>query len=109
MLRLDKATYLPLPFEFVFSERMSNSLWVSGVLLFSEFINVVCILFYNFTEFIILLYIFIVIYFSWYKEYMIYLTWFSDFSNVLPTVTCANAIANLWNICLEVNILSPSP
>ena len=58
MLRLDKATYLSLLFKFIFPERLSNSLWGSDVLLFSEFINVVSILFYNVIEFIILLYVF---------------------------------------------------
>ena len=26
-----------------------------------------------------------------------------------PAFTCAIAIGNLWSICFEVNILSPSP
>ena len=38
MLRFDKATYLPLPFKFILSERLSNSLWGSDALLFPEFI-----------------------------------------------------------------------
>ena len=71
MLRFDKATYLSLLFKFILSERLSNSLWGSDVLLFSEFINIVSILFYNFIEFIILLYTFLVTSFSEYKEYMI--------------------------------------
>ena len=66
---------------------MINSLWGSDVLLFSEFINMVSLLFYNFIEFIRLL--------------------DSKFSDVLPA--CARAIGNLWSICLEVNILSSSP
>ena len=40
-------------YQFIFSERLSNSLWGSDVLLFSEFLNIVSILFYNFIEFII--------------------------------------------------------
>ena len=52
MLRFDKATYLSLRFKFILSERLSNSLRRSDVLLFSEFINRVSILFYNFIEFI---------------------------------------------------------
>ena len=41
MLKFDKATYLPLHFKFIFSERLSNRLCGSDVLLFSEFINTV--------------------------------------------------------------------
>ena len=40
MLRLDKATYLSLFFKFILSEKISNSLWRSDVLLFPEFINI---------------------------------------------------------------------
>ena len=70
MLRFDKATYLSLLFKSILSERLDNSLWKSDVLLFSEFINIVSILLYDFIEFIILLYIFLVIFFAQYKEYM---------------------------------------
>ena len=38
MHRFDKEKYLSLLFKFILSERLSNSLWVSDVLLFSEFI-----------------------------------------------------------------------
>ena len=73
------------------SVRLSNSLCQSDVLLFSEFI--------------ILLYTFLVISFDWYKEYMICLISLSKFSDVLPVFTCLKAIGNLWMMCLEVNIL----
>ena len=68
MLRLGKATHLSLRFKFILSERFSISLWGSGVLLFREFIDIVSILFYNFIEFIVLLYTFLVNSFSRYKE-----------------------------------------
>ena len=70
--------------------------------------NVVSILFYNFVEFIILLYTFLVMSFAWYKEYiicLICLVSFSKFSDVLPTFTCAIAIGNLWSFCLGHVIL----
>ena len=98
-----------LLFNFILSVRLSNNLWGSDILLFSEFINIVFTLFYNFIEFIILLYTFLVISFARYKEYIIYLISFSKFSDVLPALTCVRAIDNLWSICLGVNILSPSP
>ena len=37
--KIEKATYLSFPFESVLSEKLSNSLWGSDVLLFVEFIN----------------------------------------------------------------------
>ena len=86
MLKFDKATYLSLLFKFIVSERLSNSLCASDVLLFSEFTNIVAILFYNFIEFIILLYAFLVIFFSFYKEYMICPISFSKFSDVLTAL-----------------------
>ena len=58
MLRFDKATYLSLLFKFILSERLSNSLYSSDVLLFSEFINIVPILYYTFIEFTVFLYTF---------------------------------------------------
>ena len=58
MLKFDKATYFSLLFKFVLSERSSNSLRGSDVLLFSEFLNIASTLVYNFTEFIVLLYTF---------------------------------------------------
>ena len=105
MLRFDTATYLSLLFKFILSKRSINSLWGSHVLLFSEFLNVVSILFYNFIDFIILLYTFFVISFYRYKEYMICLISFSKVAYVLPAFTCARAIGNLWSIFLGVNNL----
>ena len=107
MLKFDKEIYLSLLFEFIFSQRLSNSLWGSDVSLFYEFINIVSILFYNFIKFIILLYLFLVISFSRYKEYVIWRISFYKFSDVLPAFTCANALGNLWSICLGVNIVVP--
>ena len=66
-------------FSNIFSNRFSNSLWGSDILPFSEFINIVSFLFYNFIDFIILLYIFLVISLSRYKEYIICLISFSKF------------------------------
>ena len=61
--------------------------------LFLEFIN--SFLHYIFTEFIILLCNFLVISFVRYKEFMVCLISFSKLSEVLPALTCANAIGNL--------------
>ena len=106
MLRFDGARYLSFLFKFILPERLSDSLWGSDVLLFSEFTNLVSILFYNFIEFIILLYTFLVILFAQYKEYIIWWITFINFSDVLLAFTCASAIGDLWRICLGVNILS---
>ena len=65
------------------------------VLLFLDFINIVSILFFNFIEFIMLLYTFLVISFARYKEYINFMILFSKFLDVLPTFTCASAIGNL--------------
>ena len=92
-------------FRFILSARLSNSLWGSVVLLFSEFINIVSTLFYNFIEFIILLDTFLVIFFSRCKEYIIFLIIFSKFSGELLAFTCAKDFGNLWSICLGVDIL----
>ena len=108
MLRFYKATTLSSTFKFVFSKRLSNSLWGSSILSFSEFISIASLLIYNFIEFIILLNTLLVIAFAQYKEYKICLISFSKFSDVLPAFTCASAIGNIWSICLGVNILSPS-
>ena len=81
--------------KFILSKRLSNSLWVSDVLLFPEFINIVFTLFYNFIQFLILFYTFLVIYFAQYREYIIFLVSFSKFSDTLPAFTCARAIGNL--------------
>ena len=91
MPRFDRATYLSLLLKLIFSERLKNSL---------------SILFYKFIEFIILLYTFLVFYFSRYKEYIICLFLFSKFSDVLPAFTYARAIGKFWSICLGVNILN---
>ena len=105
MLRFEKATYLSLLFKFILFERLSNNLQGSDILPFSEFINIVFILFYKFIEFIIFLYTFLVISFAQYKEYIFCLVSFSKFSDALPAFTCSSAVGNLWIICLGLNIL----
>ena len=106
MLRFDKVTCLLLLFKFTLSLKLSDSLWRSDVFLFSGYINIVSILFYNFTESIILLYTFLVNFFARYKTYMIWRISFSKFLDVLPAFTCTNTIDNLLiSICLSVNIL----
>ena len=77
----------------------------SDVLQFSEFTNIVSTLFYNFIEFIILLYTRLVFSFARYKEYIICLILFSKFSDVLPAFTCESAIGNLCSIYLGLNTL----
>ena len=67
----DEGTYLSLFFEFALSVRLSDNLRGSVVLIFSELINIASILYYIYVEFIMLLYIFLVISFSQNKEYMI--------------------------------------
>ena len=109
MLGFDKATYLSLHLKFILSVRLGNSLWGSDALLFLEFINMVSILFYKFTEFIIFLYTFLGTSFSRYKEYVICLLSFSKFSDVLPVFTYVRVIGNLWSICFELNTLIPFP
>ena len=64
MLGFDKATYLSHLFKFVLLVTLSNNLWRSDVSLFLELINILSILFYNFIEFMILLYTFLVISFA---------------------------------------------
>ena len=64
MLRYDKTIYLSLLFNSILSERLGNSPSGSDVLLFLEFINIVLILFYDFIEFITLLYTFLIFIFS---------------------------------------------
>ena len=59
MSRFDKPTYLSLHFKFTLSVRLSKSLRGSDALLFSEFINIVSILFHKFNEFIVFLYTFL--------------------------------------------------
>ena len=60
---------------------------------------------YTFTEFIRMLYTFLVTSFSEYKKYMICLISFSKFSDVLPIFICARAIGNLWSISQGVSVL----
>ena len=60
MLRINQATYLSLLVGFILAVRLSNSLWRSDILLFLEFIDIVSILFCNFTEFITFLCTFLV-------------------------------------------------
>ena len=100
MLSFDKATYSSLLFKFILSEWLNNSLCGSDILLFPEFINMGSFLIYDFIEFIMLLYTFLVISFAQNKEYVSYLISFSTFSDVLPGSTCASVIGNLWSICL---------
>ena len=107
MLRFDRATCFLLVFNFILSEKLSNSLGGSDVLLFLEFINIVCILFYNWMEFIVLFRTFLVTSFSWCKEYLIWDIPLSRYSDVSPYFTCENATSNLWGVCLGVNILIP--
>ena len=81
----------------------------SDNLLFSEFINIVFILSYNFIQFIIVLYTFFGNSFTPYREYRICLISFGAFSDVLPVFICEKTIGNLWSICFGVNILRPFP
>ena len=53
-----------------------------------------------------LLYTVLVICLDWYKEETICLISFNTLSKLLPVLTCARAIGNLWSICLGANILS---
>ena len=73
-LRFDEATYLSFLFKFIISKRLSCRLWRSDVLLFSDFINIVFILPYNYTEFIIFLYTYLIIFLLYIKN-----TWFDVF------------------------------
>ena len=91
---------------FILSERLSNSLLGSDVLLISEFINILSILTYDLIEFIILFYTFLLLIFARYKKNMIYLISFDNFSVALPAFTYASAIGNLPRICLGFNIFS---
>ena len=52
-------------------------------------------MFYNFIEFFILLYTFLVICFARYKEYIICPISFSKFLSALPAFTCARVVGNL--------------
>ena len=94
MLRFDKAI--------IFSHILKSNLFVnfniktggSDVWLFSEFINIVYIV-YNCIDLITLLYTFLVICFDWYKEQIICLISFNKLSELLSAFTCARAIGNL--------------
>ena len=66
----------------------------SEVLLFSEFINIVSIV-YIWIDFIMFLYTFFVISFDWWKEETIGLILFNKTFELLPVFTCARAIGNL--------------
>ena len=93
---LDESKYIWLLFKFILSVRLSNSLWELDAPL------IVSIQFYDFIKFIILLYMFLVISLSKNTKNIFS---FSKFSDVLPAFTCANAVSNLWRICLGANIL----
>ena len=71
MLRFDKATYLLLILKFILSERLSNSLCMLKVLLFSENINRVSFLYYDRIKFVVFLNTFLVLLFARYEKYMI--------------------------------------
>ena len=94
MLRFDKAI--------IFSHILKSNLLVnfniktcgSDVWLFSEFINIVYIV-YNCIDLITLLYTFLVICFDWCKEQIICLISFNKLSELLSAFTCARAIGNL--------------
>ena len=107
MLRFGKATCFLLLFKFVLSERLSNNLWRPDILLFSELINIVPILYYKVIEFIIFLYSFLVILFAWYKENIMWRISFKMLLYLLPDFTCVTVILFL-SICLCPNILIPS-
>ena len=104
MLRFHKTTHLSLLLKFILSERLSNSLWGSDLLLFSEFINIVSILFYNLIEFIILLNIFFSNFFG--SKY-IWFVWFHLVSfQMCDLYLLVQEIGNLWSTCLGVNIFN---
>ena len=54
--RFGKTIYLSFLLKSILSERLGSNLCESEVLLFSEFVNIVSILYYIYTEFIVLLY-----------------------------------------------------
>ena len=103
MLKFDEATYFSHLFSFILSVRFSNR--GSDIPLFLDILNIVTVLFYNLIEFILLLFISLVISFAWFKEYMICLNSISKFSDELPAFTCPNAIDDLWSVCFGVNVL----
>ena len=93
--------------ELLFSERWSNSLWGSDILLFSEFINVTSTLFHNFIDYVVIY--FSSNFFSSIQRIYDLTVSFIKFSDVLAAFTCTSAVGNLWVIYLEVSILSPLP
>ena len=60
-------TYLSLFVKFILSAELHNNLWGSDISLFLKYINIVSFLFYNFIEFVVLLYTFLVVPFAQYK------------------------------------------
>ena len=54
----------------------------------------------------ILLYTFLVIYFTWYKENVNWWISFDKFSDVSTAFIFAGTVGNLWSIYLRINILS---
>ena len=92
-------------FKFILSAWLSNSLNGSDVLLFLEFIERVSILYFTFSEFIILLYTFLVISFVRYKEYMICWISFSKISDVLAGFTFAILIVIIQVLCYNLGII----
>ena len=94
MLRFDKVIDSFFLLKSILTVKLSNNLGRSDVLLFSEFTNIVSIfvLYFNYIEFNMLLYAFLVISFSRCKKYMTCLISFSKFSNVSLAFTCAGAI-----------------
>ena len=102
MLRFDGIAPLLAVLKFILSERLSYSLRGSDSLLFSEFINIVSILYCNFIAFIILLYTFLVISLAQYKGYNALHISFSKFSYVLSAFSNGRDFF-LWNLCLGVN------
>ena len=105
MLRFDKATFLSLFFKFTSFERLGNNLSGSDVLLFSEFTNIVSILFYNFIKFIMLLHTFLLVSFARYNEYMISLISFSKFQMYYLLLLVQKLLVIFEGICLGLNIL----
>lgn len=83
--------------------RLSNSLSDSDVLLFSEFKNILSILYFNWICYIVVY--FLLISFAWCKEYITWQISFNKFLNALPAYTCARATFILWSICLGLHIL----
>ena len=83
-------------------------LLVTMFLLFSEFVNVVSILYYTFTEFIILLLLLLYsLYYTFFSNFFCSIhrkhdlkNSFSKYLDVSPSLTCARAIGNLWSILI---------